>query len=160
MKKVAIIYSEYTTVIDAIISCLKDFEVKAFDSYTQELSDFDLIVNTNYKNEISENHINVHYSLLPAFQGDEPVKQAFLVGVKVTGITFYYTNPQRIIAQYPIFISNFSHYDDVERELAYLEQTIYPLILEKILKNEPFEIRNLLSKGCSGNCGGCSSCKH
>ncbi len=160
MKKVAIIYSEYTPVIDAIISCLKDFEVKAFDSYTQELSDFDLIVNTNYKNEISENHINVHYSLLPAFQGDEPVKQAFLVGVKVTGITFYYTNPQRIIAQYPIFISNFSHYDDVERELAYLEQTIYPLILEKILKNEPFEIRNLLSKGCSGNCGGCSSCKH
>ena len=160
MKKVAIIYSEYTPVIDAIISCLKDFEVKAFDSYTQELSDFDLIVNTNYKNEISGNHINVHYSLLPAFQGDEPVKQAFLVGVKVTGITFYYTNPQRIIAQYPIFISNFSHYDDVERELAYLEQTIYPLILEKILKNEPFEIRNLLSKGCSGNCGGCSSCKH
>ena len=160
MKKVAIIYSEYTPVIDAIISYLKDFEVKIFDSYTQELSDFDLIVNTNYKNEISENHINVHYSLLPAFQGDEPVKQAFLVGVKVTGITFYYTNPQRIIAQYPIFISNFSHYDDVERELAYLEQTIYPLILEKILKNEPFEIRNLLSKGCSGNCGGCSSCKH
>lgn len=160
MKKVAIIYSEYTPVIDAIISYLKDFKVKTFNSYTQELSDFDLIVNMNYKNEIPENHINVHYSLLPAFQGDEPVKQAFLAGVKVTGITFYYTKPQKIIAQYPIFISNFSHYDDVERELTYLEQTIYPLILEKILKNEPFEIRNLLSKGCSGNCGGCSSCKH
>lgn len=160
MKRIAIIYSEYTPTIDAIISYLKDFDVKIFDSYTQELNGFDLIVNTNYKNEISENHINVHYSLLPAFQEDEPVKQAFLSGVKVTGITFYYTNPQRIIAQYPIFISNFSHYDDVERELEYLEQTIYPLILEKILKNEPFEIRHLLSKGCSGNCGGCNSCKH
>lgn len=160
MKKVAIIYSKYTPVIDAIISYLKDFEVKIFDSYTQELNDFDLIVNTNYKNEIPKNHINVHYSLLPAFQDEEPVKQAFLAGVKVTGITFYYTNPQRIIAQYPIFISNFSHYDDVERELEYLEQTIYPLILEKILKNEPFEIRQMLSQGCSGNCGGCSSCKH
>lgn len=160
MKKVAIIYSEYTPVIDAIISYLKGFEVQIFDSYTQELNDFDLIVNTNYKNEIPKNHINVHYSLLPAFQDEEPVKQAFLAGVKVTGITFYYTNPQRIIAQYPIFISNFSHYDDVERELEYLEQTIYPLILEKILKNEPFEIRQMLSQGCSGNCGGCSSCKH
>lgn len=160
MKKVAIIYSEYTPVIDAIISYLKGFEVQIFDLYTQELGDFDLIVNTNYKNEIPENHINVHYSLLPVFQDEEPVKQAFLAGVKVTGITFYYTNPQRIIAQYPIFISNFSHYDDVERELEYLEQTIYPLILEKILNNEPFEIRQLLSQGCSGNCGGCSSCKH
>ena len=160
MNKVAIIYSEYTPVIDAIISYLKGFEVQIFDLYTKGLNDFDLIVNINYKNEIPENHINVHYSLLPAFQDEEPVKQAFLAGVKVTGITFYYTKPQRIIAQYPIFISNFSHYDDVERELEYLEQTIYPLILEKILNNEPFEIRQLLSQGCSGNCGGCSSCKH
>ena len=80
MKKVAIIYSEYTPVIDAIISYLKGFEVQIFDSYTQELNDFDLIVNTNYKNEIPENHINVHYSLLPAFQDEEPVKQAFLAG--------------------------------------------------------------------------------
>ena len=97
---------------------------------------------------------------MPAFSDNEPVKEAFLAGVKVTGITFYYTNPERIIAQYPIFISNFSHYDDIERELEYLEQTIYPLILEKILRNEPFEIRKLLTKGCSGNCGGCDSCKH
>lgn len=159
MKKVAIIYSEYTPTIDAIISHLKDCEVKTFNSY-KDVNGFDLVVNTNYKDEIPENHIAVHYSLLPAFQGEEPVKQAFLAGVKVTGITFYYTNPEKLITQYPIFISNFSHYDNVKRELEYLEQTIYPLILERILKNEPFEIRQLLTKGCSGNCGGCNSCKH
>ena len=159
MKKLAIIYSKYTPTIDAIISHLKEFEVKAFDSYDQ-VKELDLIANLNYQGEILENHVNVHYSLLPAFKGDDPVKQAFLEGVKVTGITFYYTNPERIIAQYPIFVSNFSHFDEVERELEYLEQTIYPLILEKILKNEPFEIRRLLSKGCSGSCGGCNSCKH
>ena len=50
------------------------------------------------------------------------------------------------------------HIEPIGKE--YLEQTIYPLILEKILNNEPFEIRQLLSKGCSGNCGGCNSCKH
>lgn len=159
MKKVVIIYSKYTPTIDAIIAYLKDFEVKAVNS-VEEIGACDLLVNTNYEKEIPQNHINVHYSLLPAFSDNEPVKEAFLTGVKVTGITFYYTNPERIIAQYPIFISNFSHYDDIERELEYLEQTIYPLILEKILRNEPFEIRKLLTKGCSGNCGGCDSCKH
>lgn len=159
MKKVVIIYSEYTPTIDAIIAYLKDFEVKAVNS-VEEIGACDLLVNTNYDKEIPQNHINVHYSLLPAFSDNEPVKEAFLAGVKVTGISFYYTNPERIIAQYPIFISNFSHYDDIERELEYLEQTIYPLILEKILRNEPFEIRKLLTKGCSGNCGGCDSCKH
>lgn len=159
MKKVAIIYSKYTPTIDAIINHLKDFEVEIFDAY-RDMSSFDLIANTNYQGRISENHIAVHYSLLPAFNNEEPVKQAFLAGAKVTGITFYYTNPEKIITQYPIFISNFSHFDDAERELEYLEQTIYPLILEKILNNEPFEIRQLLSKGCSGNCGGCNSCKH
>lgn len=159
MKKVVIIYSEYTPTIDAIIAYLKDFEVKAVNS-VEEIGACDLLVNTNYEKEIPQNHINVHYSLLPAFSDNEPVKEAFLAGVKVTGISFYYTNPERIIAQYPIFISNFSHYDDIERELEYLEQTIYPLILEKILRNEPFEIRKLLTKGCSGNCGGCDSCKH
>lgn len=159
MKKIVIIYSEYTPTIDAIIARLKDFEVKAVNS-VEEIGACDLLVNTNYDKEIPQNHINVHYSLLPAFSDNEPVKEAFLAGVKVTGITFYYTNPERIIAQYPIFISNFSHYDDIERELEYLEQTIYPLILEKILRNEPFEIRKLLTKGCSGNCGGCDSCKH
>lgn len=159
MKKVVIIYSKYTPTIDAIIAHLKDFEVKAVNS-VEEIGACDLLVNTNYDKEIPQNHINVHYSLLPAFSDNEPVKEAFLAGVKVTGISFYYTNPERIIAQYPIFISNFSHYDDIERELEYLEQTIYPLILEKILRNEPFEIRKLLTKGCSGNCGGCDSCKH
>lgn len=159
MKKIAILYSEYTPTIDAIVSHLKEFDVQALDSFKNN-NGFDLIANVNYKEDIPDNHIDVHYSLLPAFCGKEPVKQAFLEGVKVTGITFYYTKPRRIITQYPIFISNFSHYDDVERELEYLEQTIYPLILEKILKNEPFEIKQLLTKGCSGNCGGCSSCKH
>ena len=159
MKKVVIIYSKYTPTIDAIIAHLKDFEIKAVNS-VEEIGACDLLVNTNYDKEIPQNHINVHYSLLPAFSDNEPVKEAFLAGVKVTGISFYYTNPERIIAQYPIFISNFSHYDDIERELEYLEQTIYPLILEKILRNEPFEIRKLLTKGCSGNCGGCDSCKH
>lgn len=158
MKKIAILYSTYTPTIDAIKARLCD--VECFDNIPANIDEFDLIVNTNFKQEIRQNHIAVHYSLLPAFKSEEPLRDALIAGVKVTGLTFYYTNPEKIITQYPIFISGFSHYDEIERELNYLEQTIYPLILEKILKNEPFEIRNLLTKGCSGNCGGCSGCSH
>lgn len=159
MKKLALLYSTYTPTIDSIIAHLKDFEVVCLTA-PENLDTYDLVANINYKGEVEQNYVAVHHSLLPAFDSDEPVRDAILVGVKVTGITFYYTNPKKIITQYPIFISNASHYDDVAKELEYLEQTIYPLILERLLENKPFEIRNLLSKGCSGNCGGCNSCKH
>lgn len=159
MKKLALLYSTYTPTIDSIIAHLKDFDVTCLTT-PDNLDIYDLVANINYKSEVEQNHVAVHHSLLPAFESEEPVKDAILAGVKVTGITFYYTNPKKIITQYPIFISNASHYDDVAKELEYLEQTIYPLILERLLENKPFEIRNLLSKGCSGNCGGCNSCKH
>lgn len=160
MKKIAILYSTYTTTIDAIKVHLCDIDIECFNQIPANIDNFDLIINTNFKQEIKENHIAVHYSLLPSFNSDEPLRDALLAGVKVTGLTFYYTKPEKILVQYPIFISSFSHFDDIEKELEYLEQTIYPLIIEKILKNEPFEIQQLLSRGCNGNCGGCSSCKH
>ncbi len=159
MKKLALLYSTYTPTLDSIIAYLKDIEVTCLTA-PDNLDIYDLVANVNYKGDIEQNNVAVHYSLLPAFDSDEPVRDAILAGVKVTGLTFYYTNPKKIITQYPIFISNASHYDDVVKELEYLEQTIYPLILERLLANKPFEIRNLLSKGCSGNCGGCNSCKH
>lgn len=159
MKKLALLYSTYTPTIDSIIAHLKDFDVTCL-TVPDNLDTYDLVANINYKSEVEHNHVAVHHSLLPSFESKEPVKDAILAGVKVTGITFYYTNPKKIITQYPIFISNASHYDDVAKELEYLEQTIYPLILQRLLENKPFEIRNLLSKGCSGNCGGCNSCKH
>ena len=159
MKKLAILYSKYTPTIDSIKSHLKDVEIACLNTL-EDLSKYDIVADVNFNQTTEKNIIKVHHSLLPAFDSDEPVRDAILAGVKVTGITFYYTNPKRIITQYPIFIANASHYDDVKRELEYLEQTIYPLVLEKILNNEQFEIKTLLSKGCSGNCGGCSSCKH
>jgi folate-dependent phosphoribosylglycinamide formyltransferase PurN len=98
--------------------------------------------------------------LLPAFNSKEPVKDAILAGVKVTGITIYYTKSKIIIAQYPVFINNNTHYDELVQELDYIEQTLFPLVIQKVLNNEPFEVRALLNKSCSGNCGGCSGCSH
>lgn len=163
MKKAAILYSNYTPTIDAILSRLDGkVEVNCFDQIPNCIDEFDLVIDINYTGETEVNSIKIHHSLLPAFEGDEPLREAILTGVKVTGITVYYTKPFKIIAQYPVFITGDKHYDDLEQEISYLEQTIYPLVIEKVLNNEAFEIKTLLksSGSCSGNCGGCSGCSH
>ena len=117
--------------------------------------DYNFIVDTTHNKKYPYNVITSHLSLLPSFDTDEPVKDAFLAGVKVTGITVLYTNPQKILAQYPVFIYNDAHFDDLENELACIEQYMFPVVVEKIIKNEPFEIQSLMNKG---RCGGCKGC--
>ena len=159
MKKVAILYSEYSAVIDAIKYQLSDYEVDCLTE-PKKTEKYDLVILSNYYDEFKGNALKCHHSLLPAFDCDEPVKKAILEGVKVTGITIYFTNPFKILAQYPVFINNNTHFDELEKELEYIEQTLFPLVAERILKNEPFEVRALLNKTCSGNCGGCKGCNH
>lgn len=160
MKKLAILSHKYSPTIDAIKKHLEDFcEIELFNEETNDLANFDLVIAIGFcPSKIKA--LCSHYSLLPAFGTAEPVAEAFLAGVKVTGITIYFNNPKTIIAQYPIFISNESHFDEVEMELNYIEQTLFPIVIEKVLKNEPFESKKLLTKNCNGNCGGCSGCNH
>ena len=158
MDKIAVLYSEHTQLVDAIKYNLSDYLVD-YLTEVKDLQKYDWVI--CLKKEIPEgNVIACHHSLLPAFDCSEPEKEAILSGVKVTGITIYYPNIGKIIAQYPVFIKNDFHYDDLKQELTYLEQTIFPLVLEKILKNEAFEINELINKKCNGGCGGCSSCSH
>lgn len=159
MKKIAIIYSDYTPTVDAIIHYLHDIEVVCFKNKIEADDNFDLIVGIDIENYENKNILTVHHSLLPAFEGYEPVKKAFMEGVKVTGITFYYTNPKRIIAQYPVLISNGADFVDVENELKYLVQTLYPIIIEKVLNNQIIDLKSILGKTSCSSCGGCSSCK-
>ena len=161
MKKLAILYSEYTPTIDAVKFQLDGIaEIDTFKNEDEiDFELYDVVAAINYSDETKNNVLKTHYSLLPAFDGNEPVRQAIMAGVKVTGITFYYSAKGEIIAQYPVFIQNGAHYDEIVQECSYLEQTIYPYVIEKILKNEPFEIRNFMSRNsCSGNCGGCHGC--
>lgn len=158
MKKVGIICSNESPTVDAIKNYLQDVEVSLIKEYqAEDLSSFDLVVGIQAPDDFAD--INVHHSLLPAFTGDEPVKQAFLEGVKVTGISFYYAKTGKIIAQYPIFIKSNSHYDEIVEEMQYLEQSLYPVIINSVLKNEFFEIEKFLNTGCS-SCGGCKQCSH
>ncbi len=159
MKKVAVLYDKHSPLIDAISYQLQDYELEFFTSAPNG-NNFDLVVLAGYKKPYDGNTLKCHYSLLPAFESEEPLKDAILSGAKVTGITIYFTNPKRIIAQYPIFVTNEKHYDDLYKELQYIEQTIFPLVIKKVLDNEPFEINCLLNK-CQNKCsGGCSGCNH
>lgn len=158
MKKIAILYTKYSPVIDAIKYRLKDVSVDCMTSLNDK--DYDLIVLSNYDGICEENALVCHYSLLPSFNCSNPAEQAILEGVKLTGITIYFSKTKKIVAQYPIFIDNDMHYDNLKQELNYAEQTLFPLVIEKIIKNEPFDINSLINNKCNRLCGGCTSCKH
>ncbi len=159
MKKIAILYSKYSSIIDAIKYQLSECEVDCLTNPI-DMNKYDLVVLSDYEQKYEGKAVICHHSLLPAFDTQTPVKDAFLSGVKVTGITICYTNPRKIITQYPIFINNDMHYDELVRQLSYIEQMLLPIIVKKILADEPFDVQKIINNGCGGNCGGCSSCNH
>ena len=138
MKKVAILYSEYTPTIDAIKYALQDTEIACFCDADKITENYDLIVTVNYKGNCQNKALVCHHSLLPAFNCDEPIKEALLSGVKVTGITIYITPSKKILFQYPVLISDDTNYTELESELNFLEQSIYPIVIKQFLNNPYF----------------------
>lgn len=131
---------------------------------------FDLVALAGYMEIIPENVlkvmgkvINIHPSLLPAFKGSvKAINEAFIAGVKVSGITIHYVEPNvdggKIVAQYPVFISNEMHFDEFEAEIHQTEHKLYPIVIEKILEDKAFDFQDLMKSSCSN--GGCGGCKH
>ena len=80
--------------------------------------------------------LNVHPSLLPAFKGLDPHRQALAAGVKITGATVHVVTPDMdsgpIIAQAAVPV----HDDDTAETLAArvlaVEHRIYPLALRLV----------------------------
>lgn len=132
-------------------------------------ADFDLIALTDYKPELTSEiislgkFINVHPSLLPAFKGHDAISRAFDDGVKVSGVTVHYVSEDvdecKILAQYPVLIDNLTHFDEFKEHIYRLEELLYPIVLDKVLKDEVFDFQDLLSPhSCGGSCGECGGC--
>ena len=159
MKKVAIVGSKNSPIADSVITKLGGIEFDCFEALSDKLLDYDLIICTEHQDKNNKyNILCSHYSLLPAFDTEEPVRDAILFGAKVTGITVLFTKPKRIIAQYPIFIHNETHYDELINQMKYVEQIFFPMVVEKLIKNELFESQYLMQSSKCGNCGDCNKC--
>lgn len=141
--------------------------LKNADYFSQ--NEFDLIALLGYEPILQDDVldkmgkvINVHHSLLPSFKGENPVQQAFLTGVKVSGITIYYFsksgNEPKIITQYPVFLENSMRLDEFEEAIITIENKLYPIVIEKIIEDKVFDFQDLMKSSCDNkSCGGCSS---
>lgn len=186
MKKVAIISSKEGILLESIVRYLANIKFVCIstnkNAYSLERASYlnieTKIVEHNELNEFlnSENFdfviyedfekyngvgLNIYPSILPLFEtSDKPIADAIISGCKLAGVSVLYNN--KIVAQYPVFITNEMHYEDLENAIVKVEQVLYPLVIEKIINNEVFEVQTIMktsscaSKSCSGNCESCA----
>ena len=130
-------------------------------------TDYNLIVLTDMNENIDDDvltlgkFVNMHPSLLPAFKGNDAIQRAFLAGVKVSGITIHWVNSEidggKIITQYPVLIGNSTHYDEFKSEIIKTANMLYPIVIDKLLRDEVFDFNDLAGGCCSHSCTGCNN---
>lgn len=101
------------------------------------LAGFMRILSTGFVRKWERRIVNIHPSLLPAFPGLKPQRQALDAGVKVTGCTVHYVTPELDAgptiarAEVPVLP------DDTEEMLSArileAEHKLYPIALKKAL---------------------------
>ncbi|CAG0917256.1 unnamed protein product [Notodromas monacha] len=85
--------------------------------------------------------LNIHPSLLPAFKGLDAQKQALGAGVRVSGATVHFVDPEvdsgSIIAQEPVRINPVEDsLDDVIERIKGVEHVIFPQALELVASGQ------------------------
>lgn len=164
-KKLAIINSDNKEIIFAIEKYFqsKDVEITILDDIS---TGFDLIVLTGFESQfeniVNAKVLNIYPSILPAFKGQNAIKEAFISGVKVSGVSVHEVNSDnfygRILAQYPVLIGNTTHIDEFTKELIAVGKKLYPVVIDAVLNDKVFDFSDLFKHSCSGNCGGCGGC--
>ena len=129
----------------------------------KELSGFDIVILNDYNGELppkpsNTTVLNIHPSLLPAFEGENAIEKALKFGAKVSGITIHSGN--KILAQYPVLIGIETHIDDFMAEMLAVEKKLVPAVIDAILNDRVFDFADLFSTQCSkaGGCSGCGGC--
>ncbi len=151
-KKIALINSDITNTIKKYFEN-KDVEII---EVSEPNINADLIVFNNYSEKLPKNAINIHPSLLPAFEGENAIQEAFLSGVKVSGITIH--NDEKIIAQYPVLIGIETHIDEFINDMHEVKKRLAPPVIEAIIEDRVFDFQDLFKNPCARHSGGCSNC--
>jgi len=129
----------------------KDFSNKdEFDNAVAELfyeKNVDLICLAGYMRILGKSFIknfegkviNIHPSLLPAFPGLHPQKQAIEAGVKFSGCTVHFVNEEvdegPIILQSTVPVYDSDNSDDLSARILEQEHVIYPRAIILFLEN-------------------------
>ncbi len=83
--------------------------------------------------------INIHPALLPSFKGTQAIKDAFLYGVKVTGVTVHFVDEKldhgAIILQAALKIKDTDTLESLEARIHKLEHKLYPEAIRLIVEN-------------------------
>ncbi len=85
--------------------------------------------------------INIHPSLLPKYKGKDALGQALAHHETTLGISIHYVDEGmdtgELIAQLPFQIKADQSKEDIEQTLHHLEHEFYPLILQRLIKENP-----------------------
>ena len=102
------------------------------------LAGFMKILSGEFINSLPHNSVlNVHPSLLPAFQGKNAIIQAIEYGVKYTGITIHYVDEGVdtgiIIDQAILAINENDTLKILQDKIQVMEHNLYPLTIKRLL---------------------------
>lgn len=91
-------------------------------------------------NAFPDKVLNLHPALLPSFPGARAIEQAWLAGVKVTGVTVHFANEHYdqgpIIAQRAISIPEGADLSELEALVHEQEHILYPEVLQLLAEDK------------------------
>jgi len=110
---------------EAIIKCLKENNINLI-----VLAGYMRILSPEFVNEYRGRIINIHPSLLPAFKGEHGIKDAFVHGVKITGVTVHFVDEHMdngaVILQQALPIKEKDTIGSLEARIHKIEHKLYP----------------------------------
>lgn len=167
MKKLLLLTSD-SALADSVKTKLTDTEVTVSENTSIISDNYDLIALADDTINLSSEQINIaptirlHNSLLPAFNSAEPVKDAYLEGVKVTGVTVHRVEKTDmtglILAQYPVLIDSYTSYGQLETEIKNIGNKLYPLVIKSVLDDTVFDLVEFLADKPKHKCSNCGKC--
>lgn len=87
--------------------------------------------------------INIHPALLPSFPGNNAIEDAFIAGVKVTGVTIHFVDTGvdsgQIIAQAPVLINETDTLDTLTEKIHTQEHQLYPKTVAELVEKGAFK---------------------
>lgn len=113
-----------------ILKTLKEYQIEKII-----LAGYMKIIGDTLLNYYPNDIINIHPALLPAFKGNNAIKDAYNYQVKVTGVTIHYVNKDidggKIIAQEAIYINDLT-IEELEEEIHKVEHKLFVDTIRKL----------------------------